>query len=207
MFGTPNPDDFHSSSESKMDESLAVKFFYKERQDKAKTAEAGRPIFKEVEHIDIRVPGKRDPQACRPATHADKQRFPRHYDAFKRRVELPEVGTPLAEWPKITRSQVEELSFLGVKTVENLINISDTNLGNFMGGHDLKRKAKAWLELADADAVTAERDTLLSEVAELKAQMAELLSTKSKPKLASVEPTALDEVEEPKATPARRRRK
>ena len=208
MFGTPNPDDFTTGSESEMDAQLAVRFFYKEKQDNAKSLEAGRPIFTEIEFVEIRVAGKRDPQACRPATFADKKRFPRHYTAFKDRIAMPEEGTPLAEWPQIARSQVEELSFLGVKTVEQLINISDTHISNFMGGHSLKRKAAEWLEKANSAADLADKEALMDEVATLKAQMAELLAAN-----AVKVPVAKKVVEEAKpdeeAKPAnpRRRRK
>ena len=55
-------------------------------------------------------------------------------------------GTPLAEWPIMSRSQVEELSFHNVKTVEQLVAMSDSLASQFMGMNGLKAKAKMWLE-------------------------------------------------------------
>lgn len=188
-----NHNDFNATSDA--DKTLLVKFFYKERPDEAKTLEEGRPVFKEVEYISIRVAGQRDVQACRPATLVDKQRFEPNYEAFKKRVEPPMEGMPLTEWPQIARSQIEQLSYLGVKTVEQLINVSDTNMSQLMGGQSLKRKAKDWLELAGAETVIAERDELKAQVAKMQEQIAKLLE---KPKDV---PAAEPVVETPKAAP------
>lgn len=134
------------------DDTLLVKFFVKAVKDEAKSLEEGRPVFKDVEYIDIRVPGQRDSMACRPASARDIERFPRHYHAFKERTELPQEGTPLSEWPAISRSQAEELSFYNVKTVEQLAELSDTHASQFMGIQALKRQAKDWLEVAKEQA-------------------------------------------------------
>lgn len=155
MLSSVNPDDFTAARESDMDAQLLVRFFMKSKQNNAASAEQGRPIFKEVEYCEIRVRGNRDPQACRPATYADKQRFPRHYDAFLKRVELPEEGTPLAEWPQISRSQVEELSFVNIKTVEQLVEVADTHISKVQGGYALKQKATDWIKNANDNAKLA----------------------------------------------------
>ncbi len=147
-----NHHDFEPNAQSKLDENLLVKFFIKQKQDQAATLKEGRPIFKDVEYIDIKVPGNRSGGACRPANYRDKQRFPRHYAAFQQRKEMPTEGTPLKEWPLMSRSQVEELSFHHVKTVEQLVEMSDTVASQFMGMNDLKRKAIMWLESTEETA-------------------------------------------------------
>ncbi len=141
-----NHQDFQNSHQSAQDEKLLVKFFTKQVPDKKASDKEGRPIFKDVEYVDIKVPGNRTGGACHPALFRDKQRFPKHYAAFKQRIETPIDGTPLAEWPVISRTQVEELAFHNVKTVEQLISMSDTNASKFLGMQTLKRKAAAWLE-------------------------------------------------------------
>jgi hypothetical protein len=169
-----NHNDFVQGREAEADAQLLVKFFLKEKEDKTATAEEGRPIFKELEYIEIRAAGKRDAMACRPATHHDKQRFPRHYDAFKRRVEMPVEGTPLSEWPLITRSTAEELSFLKVKTVEQLISMSDSDAGNFRGGLALKQKAAEFLKYSDKTKLIEEKQDLQDQLATQSDQIAEL---------------------------------
>ena len=183
---TPNPDDFTTSAASAQDEQLMVKFFYKEVQNKAASLKEGRPIFREKEYIEIRIPGKRDAQACRPASHADKQRFPRHYEAFQKRVEAPAEGTPLTEWPVITRSLAEQLTFINVKTVEQLASVNDAHIGPIMGGYGFRDKAKAWLERAGAERVEEEKVDLLARIASLETQL------QSQAPLAPVAPEPVD---------------
>ena len=141
----------------------------------------GRPIFKEKLYVEIRVPGQRDIQACRPATHADKNRFPRHLEAFEKRVEAPTEGMPLIEWPKITRSQAEKLAFLNVKTIEQLAGMKDSNIQQFMGGYALREKAIKWLEFNDTANADREKEELKATVARLESQVADLLAIAKMP--------------------------
>lgn len=162
---TPNADDA----------GLLVRFFVKPLQDQGESIRQGRPVFRDREYIEIRTPGKRDP-VCRPAKPGDINRFPRHYQAYKDRTEGElEEGTPLTEWPQISRSMAEELSFYNVKTVEQLVSMSDQHATQFMGIHGLRRQAKEWLELAGEQAAAAELHAQLSErdeeIADLKAAM------------------------------------
>ncbi len=177
-----NPQDFDQQNQRKMDEGLLVRFYIKPRPDSAETARQGRPVFKDTEYIEIRTPGKRDPIA-RPASGADIERFPRHYEAFKNRVNGEMVeGTPLTEWPHISRSMVEELSFFHVKTVEQLVSMSDTNAQQFMGINALRKKAKEWLEFAKEGKAAADLKEELQqrddEIAQLKAAVMELQKPK-----------------------------
>ena len=150
-----DPSAFEPSMQSREDEKLLVKFFLHPQQDPTASAEAGRAIFKDVEFIDIKVPGQRG-GVVRPARKNDIERFPRHYAAFKQRMEMPVSGTPLAEWPLLSRSVVEELAFINIKTIEDLAGMSDTHTGKMMGLANWKRQAQEWLEAASDDSeVTA----------------------------------------------------
>lgn len=176
-----NPSDFQVQNQRRVDETLLVRFFLKPRQDSAETRKQGRPVFKDTEYVEIRIPGSRD-AVCRPARAGDIARFQAHYDAFKSRTAAPETGTPLSEWPGITRSQAEELSFYNVKTVEQLAAMSDQNASQFMGMHKLRQDAKEWLghaaETRQADELAAELRQRDDEIAELRAAIEEL---KAKP--------------------------
>jgi hypothetical protein len=133
------------------DETLFVKFENKPVRDKSKTIELGRPIFKEVPHISIRAAGSQS-FVCRVATQADKARFPKHLAAFNNKMELPVTGTLLTEFPLVTRTMAMELAAVGVKTVEQMLSMSDQNCQNFMGMNELKKRAKLFLEHAEGDA-------------------------------------------------------
>ena len=137
---------------TKGDEQLLVKFFIKPVKNAKKSLDEGRPIFDDIECIDIRVAGSRNGHVCRPARFNDKNRFPKHYAAFKNRSEAPLEGTPLIEWAVVTRSQAEELAFFNVKTVEQLAHMADTQAQKFMGINSLRQKAKDWLKEAKENA-------------------------------------------------------
>lgn len=162
------------------DDSLLVKFYMDLMEDSVESKKQGRPIFKEVEWIDIRTPGSRDTR-IRPARERDKTRFPMHYAAFKNRIagegeEL--VGTPLEVWPAIPASQAAELRFFNIRTVENLAGASDSLGDKFMGFQAIKAKAKAFLEAAKG---TAPIIALQERVEQLEAANARLLAGKPEP--------------------------
>lgn len=196
--------DFEKGAQGELDNRLLVKFFLKERPDKAQTQEQGRPIFKEVEYVDIKVAGSRNGGACRPATIHDKQRFSRHYEAFKQRIELPLTGTPLGEWALMPRTLVDQLAFMHVKTVEQLSEMSDTDASKVMGLIGLKGKAVKWLESSDKTALINELDVLKASSDEKDAKIESLTNTLStlEERLNALE--TADPVEETKAVRRKR---
>lgn len=135
------------------DDNLLVRFYLYPAKDKAATAEEGRPIFKDVPYIHIMQPGNKESIIHRKATDMDKSRFAEHFRKFEAR-EAQDVmdGTPLIEWPGITRSQAEELKFFNVLTLEQLAGMSDSNTQNFRGMGELKRRAAAYLEMSKDNA-------------------------------------------------------
>jgi hypothetical protein len=139
-----------NSGERPGDDTLAVRFFNEPRQDMERTAKEGRPIYTDAEYVEIRIPGDRSSVFVELATDRYKRRFARHYEAFqKRTAETTDEGTPLIHAPWITRSQVEELKFFGVRTVEHLAHMSDANAQNFMGIQKLRELAQNYLQQAE----------------------------------------------------------
>ena len=169
------------------DAALVVEFYYKPIQNIFKTSKGGRPIFEDVIYIKIDVPGVKDMQVDRPARSDDQKRFPRQYQHFvnKTQGDSREIGTPLTEWPILTRSQAEEFRALKFYTIESIANASDLNISalGMMGGmapHMLREKARAFLQAAKDTALPqhqaeelAKRD---AEIALLKEQMARVLA-------------------------------
>ncbi len=148
--------------------------------DQLATSETGRPIFHDVEMVEILMPGiaaytvpveKVGPQ------HID--RWPREYEAFKNGLEMSPDGTPLEEWPRLRRGQVMELKALEFRTVEDVARMSDTAMQRIgMGGSQLRDAARAFLNDAEAGALTsslqAKLDRMEAENAALKRQVGEL---------------------------------
>lgn len=128
------------------DDKLYVMFFYHPVESPEDTAREGRPIFHDREFIQIMVPGNKDLIVVREVRDTDKQRFPKQYAAWKNRQNQDAaVGTPLAAWPAVTRSQVAELEYFGCKTVEQLAAMPDNQAQKFMGIQILRKKAQDFL--------------------------------------------------------------
>ena len=156
MLGTLEYDHTVHITPNAGDDALLVKFFMDAALDSVASKDAGRPIFKDVEWIDIRIPGNRDNVVIRQARDKDKQRFPRHYAAFQQRTAGQEkiVGTLLSAWPypAMTPARVKELDFHNIRTVEQLAGTNDSSGKNLPGFHAMKQAAKAYLALAKEQA-------------------------------------------------------
>jgi hypothetical protein len=170
------------SSTTGDDKRLHVVFHLHPQKNDAKSTEAGRPIFEETEYVRITVPGDKHNIVDRPAREDDRQRFPRQYAHFKSGAAGGVVGTPLSEWPAVTRSQVEELAFFHVKTVEQLANLSDGNAQHVGPILALREKARDWLAKAAGGAVEsklrAEIQERESKLAAMQAQIDALIADK-----------------------------
>lgn len=170
-----------------MDKRLFVNFYRKAVLNKFKSSQEGRPIFDEVDYVRIIIPGDKYNVVDTPATEEHTRvRFAEQYERFLKGQEQATSGTPLEMWPQLTISQVAELKAINVYTVEQLAEMSDQLAQKFMGNHQLRQKAKLYLEAAAGEAVTtkmqAELEKRDNEIETLKAQMAQLMATKQKAK-------------------------
>lgn len=182
------------------DNNLLVRFVMHPRMNQARSEEEGRPIFEEVPFVQIMIPGNKESQIFRPATKIDKSRFAEHYRKFEARVQDEAIeGTLLAEWPGITRSQVEELKFFNIKTVEQLASMADSNGVAVMGINGLKQRAQEFLLKANDNRMETELQAAREELAALRAR----LDAKD---AAEAAPAPNGDAEEAPAAPKRRRR-
>lgn len=171
MTGVFDADVGHFESRYAGDRSVFAKFYYTPVKDEEESAKAGRPIFKDVEFVEIMVAGDANNVIQRQATDQDRDRFRKVYEMFKSGDEEQTLGTPLSEVPWLTRSQVEELMYHKIRTLEALSAVSDEVCGRMPGLHTLKEKAKAHVARADAAAPTEE---LRAENQKLQEQLAAL---------------------------------
>ena len=154
---------------------LPVRFYTEAIENPRKSAEAGRPVFDDVEMVEIQI--DRNDVRQRPVTREDIERYPAIYLAFKQgQSQESAEGTPLREWPVIKRSQAESLSHAGIRTVEQLAAASDAKLQQIGPLMALREKARNWLEEAKAGAgltkLRAENEDLKSRVAALEKMLA-----------------------------------
>jgi hypothetical protein len=150
------------------DARLAVQFYKKSVKQDIASDEAGRPIFKEFDFVRIMIPGDNLTEIDTYAQESHKQRFPRQWAHYQNQVVNHEdiIGTPLDQWPQVTRSQADELRGLKFHTVESIADCSDQQLQRIgmvagMSPHNFRLKAKAFLNLANDSAEVAQRQAEL----------------------------------------------
>jgi len=148
------------AKQAEADRGLVVRFSMGTRLDSAKTADAGREIYREVEYVTIIIPGDRLVSPVhRPVQASDKSRFPAQYAAFKNAQSQNTqsiTGTPLSAWPVITPSQRKELEYLNILTVDALAAVSDGSAQNLVGLHGLREQAKAFIAASKSTAPLAQ---------------------------------------------------
>lgn len=161
------------------DAALGVRFFLHPLQDEEKSRLEGRPIYKEIEMIEVLTPGSRD-VLHRKVNQEDMIRFKAHYDAFKASSEHRLDGTPLNEFPFITAAERKELEYFNIFTGEQLVNMPDGNIDRMgVNGRDLIKKVNAYMQVAKDSAfissITQENENLKREMEMLKKQMDQIL--------------------------------
>lgn len=132
-----------------------VRFFHDSVDDAQASLAAGRPIFKDVEMLEIRFPGNNLTVVCRKVSAQDKIEYAQEYQAFKADGTELIVGTPLSAWTALSRNQVKEFNAMNVMSVENLAAIDDHGMQRMgMGGRLWRDRAVAFLEAAKDNALT-----------------------------------------------------
>jgi hypothetical protein len=127
-----------------------------------KSAEAGRPIFDDVELVELRHPGSKD-VGVYPAMEGSHwgedpltgelrritfaERFARQYQQFKAHDRQTKSGTPLDYLTFLTAAKCAELRALNIYTAEALAIVDGSELKNLgPGGRELKNQTIAFLE-------------------------------------------------------------
>lgn len=112
------------------------------------------------------------------------------YEAWKSGREVPLNGTPLAVWPGITPEQAEVFRLAGVRTVEDVRDMSETIRSriNLPNTRELKDLARIYLENSGS-AAAAEREaakdrqieTMSAEMAEMRKMLESLTAPAANP--------------------------
>ncbi len=169
--GAKNPDDI-----------LHIEFYDYAALDTWKTQQTGIKSYKDAcPFIRIAIPGNPNLTVERPADGKDTRRWPRQWLFFQMQTgkianaeNVP--GWQIDQWDEMGEEQIRQLKHLRFYTVEQIAGANDAQIqGIGMGGQGLREKAKRALHERNGAAVNAEvqaRDTL---IAEMRAQMAEMM--------------------------------
>jgi hypothetical protein len=134
---------------------LYVRFNLQAVEDRKASERDGRPVFKNVEYVEIHVPGDKTNIPHRPVTDEDRSRFATTYAAWKRGQGDIQAGQPLKEWPAIRPAEVAMLAHANVHTVEALAALSDENISRIGPVRHLVARAKDYMEASRSAAPVA----------------------------------------------------
>lgn len=148
-------------------------------QNMAKSREAARPIYDDVEMVEIRLAADPLYKPAYPAhsfwrningiPHTYAMRWPEQYKRFKDGGVQAVSGTPLEELPFLTAAKRSELKALSIYTAETLAAIDGQNMKRLgIGGRELSAQAKAYLDNASG---SADFTRLAKDNAELREEM------------------------------------
>ena len=129
---------------------LLIPMFYRRAvQDKVASENEGRPIFTELDYVQIHIPGDKNTIIDRKVRDDDKRRWAAQWQAYLDNASQPVEGTPLEQWPALSVSQIAELKALHIPTIEVLADLPENGLQKIgMGARELKARAKAFIDAA-----------------------------------------------------------
>ena len=145
------------------DAALVATFRNHAVRNEAKSVAEGRPIYDDIEVVEIRMPGNRtgapifpahavshwvtDPRTGEQTKITYAERFRHQYQQFKAVQQQTKTGTPLDHAPFLTEARRSELRALNVYTVEQLALVDGAELKNLgTGGREMKNRAQEYIE-------------------------------------------------------------
>jgi hypothetical protein len=165
--------------------------------------------YKEVPHLRLSLVGDNnrvyDQPAVmvgNPARPSDLERFPREWARFEAGQDPAQAGTPLALWGKCEPGDVRRLEMQGLRTVEQLANLSDAQVAAVMGARPLRELARQHL----AGSADLENERLRGDVEKLTGIMQGLLSILTPEQQAQLAANATAPVADETARGGRRQR-
>lgn len=173
---------------SNPDNRLHARFYRHPLQNNFKSEQEGRPIFDEVDMIEIHVPGDKDLAVNAIVRQDHKNRFPQQWAIYQNKMQGDQMlagKTPLSAWPRLTPAQVAELGALKFRTVEDIAHASDSQLQSIgmIGGMSFfafRDHAARFLKLSADESAAAKSDAAVAAVTaennELKERMAAMES-------------------------------
>jgi len=162
-------------------------------EDRTASINAGHYVSKDINYALVTPPGSKDLHEeeldawlQKASMNARNGRMnPKWVEAWKEKAiawkkgqEIPEDGIPIKGWTLLSPAQCEMLLFANIRTVEDLAQINDEGLSRIgMGGVDLKKKAKSWLQATkDHGPLTMKMASLEQENEALKTQNEDLIA-------------------------------
>ncbi len=164
-----------------------ARFYYKPKENKRASKDAGHLVYDQVEMIEITIPGDRTYQPHFPAHESCvtydaalreddlrtwAERYPEEYRAFKMNASQDPLGTPVEQWPVLSRQMISQLKALGLPTVESIASMNPRNRGALGASAD-QLIAQANVFVSSMKPVD-DRGAMMDELAAMRAEIEEL---------------------------------
>lgn len=156
---------------------MPVFFHTVQVKNKFRSQQAGRPIFEEQVFITKIVPGG-GLTIDRKIRETDKEEYPREWAHWENKKQNLVIGTPLDAWPALSETQKAEFKALNIFTVDQFAALPDGTGQKIMGFSELRTQARAFIMAGRSTEVADRMAKQDAEMAELKAQIAELTKPK-----------------------------
>lgn len=144
------------------------RFYTKAVKDTERSNTEGKAIFKDVDYIEIRIPGDKFNVIERPASYHDKARFAAAYEKFRKGLEQKPDGFPLSAWNTATPALIATLKEMHCYTVEQFANMGESGLPKYPEVLKLQRQAREFLEARED---TARINQLQHQIEALQSQL------------------------------------
>lgn len=139
------------------DRRLPVRFYEGAMKNEFASAEQGRPIFLPIDMVEIIVDKNNVIDTFAREDH--KARWPLHWARYQnnKSADTQTIGTPLGEWPLVSKAMAEELRAAKFYTVDQIAAASDQQIGRIgmaagMAPLAFRDRAKRFLETATSEA-------------------------------------------------------
>lgn len=166
------------------DQGVNVEFYRDSVESQYQSLQAGHPVYVEKPFIRIAIPGSQNTLIEVPVEENHMKRFPVQWAKFQAGNTTEELaGWKLEAWPAVNTAQVKTLKYMGIHTVEQLAQISDSAAQAVgMGAMELRARARAAVKAAEGnsavEAQAAENQRLREEMEMLKATVATMMQPK-----------------------------
>ena len=159
--------------------------FYDKAVKTNRIDKAGFPVFETKTYVEIRLKDNTTEIFDQPAMPDKIKRFPREYALYKLQRKQVEEGTPLDQFAFLTASELASLKARGIFTVEALSDLSaeKAELLDVSAAREKARHFRQFNEQNEGKISFEEREKeLLSQVTDLKKQLASLKKKQTKAK-------------------------
>lgn len=170
------------------DSRLIARFYSRSVKQGFLSDEAGHPVFRDVDYVEICAPGDTLNIIDVPVRDDHKQRFPVQWQHYLKKTmgNTAEAGTQLDQWPALTPAQCEELRALKFYTVEAIAGASDaalSKMGMLAGKspYTFRDEAGRFLQVVNDSKALSRMEEEKKAMADQIAEMKEMLEKLTKP--------------------------